>query len=78
VIASTPASSSSTHRLARHLDRLDEDGRIPREMLRHMHYNQLQQLAAAGDVEDVDGNSDMEAIIDAYALGDGEDDVSDE
>lgn len=66
----------ATDRLGRHLDRLDEDGRIPRETLRHMHYNQLQQLAAAGDVEDVGGNSDMEAITDAYALE--EDDRDDE
>jgi len=55
-------------RLSGHLTRLGEGGRIPRETLRGMHYQTLQQLAAAGDVEAVDGNSEMEDIIDAYAL----------
>lgn len=59
-------------RLGSHLTRLDEDGRIPRETLRTMHYNTLQQLAAEGNVDDVDGNSDTETIIEAYALDSAE------
>ncbi|ELZ48984.1 hypothetical protein C464_06220 [Halorubrum coriense DSM 10284] len=61
--------------LGRHLERLDEDGRLPRDELGTMRYSTLQQLAAAGDVNGVDGNSEMEAIIDAYAI-DGADDTT--
>jgi hypothetical protein len=61
-------------RLSSYLTRLDEEGRIPRETLRGMHYQTLQQLAAAGDAEAVDGNSELEDIIDAYALDEGSDD----
>ncbi|WEL29853.1 hypothetical protein [Haloferax volcanii] len=43
------------------------DGRLARETLRHLRYNQLQQLAAEGDADGVNGNSEMGAIIDAYA-----------
>lgn len=59
--------------LGRHLDRLDEDGRLPREELGAIHYNRLQQLAAAGDIDDVDGNSSPEKIVDAYAIDAEED-----
>jgi len=54
--------------LGRHLERLDEDGRLPRDELGTMQYQALQQLAAAGDVDEVNGNSEAEAIVDAYAL----------
>ncbi|GAB7010465.1 hypothetical protein [Halorubrum trueperi] len=60
--------------LGRHLERLDEDGRLPRDELGTMPYQTLQQLAAAGDIDDVDGNSEAEAIVDAYALDDEDDD----
>lgn len=56
--------------LDRHLERLDEDGRLPRDELETMQYQTLQQLAVAGDIDDVDGNSEAEAIVDAYALDD--------
>ncbi|QLG63085.1 hypothetical protein [Halorarum salinum] len=59
-------------RLDRALERLDEDGRLPRDVLRHMQYQRLQQLAAEGDVDDVDGNSSAEEIIDSYALDEDE------
>ncbi|WP_058365407.1 hypothetical protein [Haloparvum sedimenti] len=59
-------------RLDRHLERLDENGRIPRDELGTMQYQRLQELAAAGDVEDVDGNSGGEAIVDAYAIDESE------
>jgi len=60
--------------LGRHLERLDEDGRLPRDVLSHTHYNRLQQLAAAGDIDDVDGNSPPEKIVDAYAIDDSDED----
>lgn len=59
--------------LDRHLGRLDEDGRLPRDELGTMQYQTLQQLAAAGDIDDVNGNSEAEAIVDAYALGETND-----
>lgn len=62
-------------KLGKHLERLDDDGRLPRETLRKMHYSKLQKLAAEGDVDDVNGNSKMEEIIDAYAISEGEDDA---
>lgn len=61
-------------KLGTKLERLDEDGRLPRETLRHLHYTKLQKLAAAGDIDSVNGNSEMETIIDAYALEDSEED----
>lgn len=60
--------------LGRHLERLDEDGRLPRDELGTMQYQTLQQLAAAGDIDDVDGNSEAKAIVDAYALTEESDD----
>lgn len=54
--------------LDRCLERLDENGRVPREELGAMHYQRLQQLAAQGDIDSVDGNSAAEDIVDAYAL----------
>lgn len=62
--------AGAVDRLDRHLERLDEDGRLPRDELGTMSYTTLQQLAAAGDVDDVDGNSEGETIVDAYALDD--------
>lgn len=59
--------------LRQHLERLDRDGRLDRSELESWRYQDLQRLAAAGDLEDVDGNSDQEAIVDAYALDDPED-----
>ncbi|EMA69317.1 hypothetical protein C461_03113 [Halorubrum aidingense JCM 13560] len=66
--------TGAVDRLDRHLERLDEDGRLPRDELGTMPYTTLQQLAAAGDVDDVNGNSDGEAIVDAYALTEEGDD----
>lgn len=64
-------------KLAGKLERLDEDGRLERDVLRRMHYTDLQKLAANGDVDEVNGNSKMEEIIDAYALEDDESDEDD-
>lgn len=64
-------------KLGEHLERLDEDGRLPRDVLRTLRYNKLQTLAAKGDVEEVNGNSEMEAIIDAYAIESDHDDTDD-
>jgi hypothetical protein len=60
--------------LGRHLERIDVDGRLPRDELQSWRYQDLQRLAASGHVEELDGNSDGEAIVDAYALVEPEDD----